>query len=129
MHVKVFLSHAWGAFISGVYKNHECVKIIKHLVEELSRNDRKASLIIRCWLDEEKLRGGDQLTAKLASEVEKCDVFVFFVDENYQNKYLSGLSGPRDYCSLELQTAVKLKKPIIPVIMQDIMKKLSELEK
>jgi hypothetical protein len=116
--IEVFFSHDWGEEENGMYPNHEKVKDIKKRTEGYSKSYRLVG-----WLDEERLRGGDKLTPKIKAAIKNCDIFLFFVTENYQNKYTSGANGSKiDYCYLELQTAINLNKTTIPIILEASMK-------
>ncbi|XP_078371994.1 uncharacterized protein LOC144655584 isoform X1 [Oculina patagonica] len=90
----VFLSYQWDL--------QDTVKRLKSRMEESG---------IQCWMDIGQMGGGDALFAKIDAGIRACKVFVCCVTEKYCQS---------DACQGEATLAHSLKKPVIPLLFEDI---------
>lgn len=90
----IFLSYQWGL--------QDKVRILKNKIEEKG---------FQCWMDIGEVGGGDALLAKIDAGIRDCKVFVCCVTEKYVQS---------DTCQREATLADCLKKPIIPLLFEDI---------
>ncbi|KAL9972489.1 hypothetical protein ACROYT_G018801 [Oculina patagonica] len=90
----VFLSYQWDL--------QDTVKRLKSRMKESG---------IQCWMDIGQMGGGDALFAKIDAGIRACKVFVCCVTEKYCQS---------DACQGEATLAHSLKKPVIPLLFEDI---------
>lgn len=90
----VFLSYQWDL--------QETVKGLKNRIEENG---------IQCWMDIGQMGGGDALFAKIDAGIRACKVFVCCVTKRYCQS---------DACQREATLACNLKKPIIPLLFENM---------
>ena len=69
---------------------------------------------IPCWVDHEKIRGGQNYIAAIDPAVEDCAVFLPLLSKSYVDK---------NYCEHEFNLAVGMQKCIMPVCIDDVSKK------
>ena len=102
-------SHDWkGA--DG--KNHtRVVRVVKSL--------RRAGL--RCWLDEDELKGNVDVNEKMMHGVHHSAGFLAFITKNYHDKVKGDCDG--DNCKIEFRTALAKKTvgKMLAVIMEEEM--------
>lgn len=87
----------FGLFLSHSWENKAFVETFKANVEAKG---------VRCWIDKEKIVGGDALHDEIQKGLGDSQVFVAFISESYVRS---------DNCNMEFSLAVDWKKPIIPV--------------
>lgn len=90
----VFLSYQW-----------DLQKTVKGLKKRIEENG------IQCWMDIGQMVGGDALFAELDAGIRACKVFVCCVTKRYCQS---------DACQREATLAYSLKKPIIPLVFEDL---------
>ena len=86
----MFLSYEWG--------NQDQVK-------QLCRN--LTEIGFECWMDVERLFGGDRLYERLLEGIQSCDVFIACITSNYPH---------RKNTKQEVANANACNKPIIPLL-------------
>lgn len=111
--VAAFFSHDHGS--GGI--THKRVKMIADALMGANDDDYK----IDVWLDEYKLKGGDDLNARMAEGIGGCDVFVVFITQAYLSK-ASGQAqkGMDDNCKFEFDEALQSKgvAKMLPVVLE-----------
>ncbi|KAL9953658.1 hypothetical protein ACROYT_G041109 [Oculina patagonica] len=90
----VFLSYQW-----------DLQETVKGLKSKIDGNG------VKCWMDIGQMGGGDSLLAKIDAGIRGCKVFVCCVTEKYCQS---------ETCQNEATLAHSLKKPIIPLLFDDI---------
>jgi len=89
--------HKFGLFLSHSWENKAFVEAFKAKVEAKG---------VRCWIDKEKIVGGDALQDEIQKGLKNSKIFVAFISEAYVQS---------DNCNKEFSLAVDWKKRIIPV--------------
>jgi len=87
----VFLSYSWG--------QKSVVKQIRALLESHG---------VKCWMDEGKMKGGDELFRSIDEGITHCRVFVSCISDTYSTS---------ENCSREILLAADRKKLVIPLIV------------
>ena len=64
-----------------------------------------------CWLDIDQMRGGDSLNDKIDRGIRGCKVVISCVTQKYSESEL---------CRLEVSLADQVKKPIIPLLIEEM---------
>lgn len=72
--------------------------------------DRLTSAGISCWIDHQKIRGGDKYNAKLDAAVTGCSLFIPLLSGSYLEK---------GYCAWEFDRAIDTKKCIMSVCIDE----------
>lgn len=65
---------------------------------------------ISCWFGNREIPGGADYAKKITAAIRECDLVVLLLSQNAQESW---------YIRSELEWAVKFKKPIIPVFLED----------
>ncbi|MDZ7302112.1 MAG: toll/interleukin-1 receptor domain-containing protein [candidate division KSB1 bacterium] len=90
---RIFISHAW-----------EDSQLVRRLENELQAAGAEV------WVDHSGIRGGDNLPKRINAALEWCDVFLLV---------WSKTASKSPWVNLEWTSAVALKKPIIPCLLDD----------
>ncbi|MDZ7331147.1 MAG: toll/interleukin-1 receptor domain-containing protein [candidate division KSB1 bacterium] len=90
---RVFISHSW-------HDND----IARKIAEYIKRDGAEI------WIDYARISGGESLPDRISEALEWCDVLVLVWSQSAANSY---------YVKLEWQSALDLKKRIIPCILDD----------
>ena len=110
----VFLTHDWGKDELG-RSNHDRVAVVNEALKELG---------YKTWFDSDRMTG--DILNQMATGIDNTKVILVFVTQRYAQKV--GGSNEKDNCKLEFQYAarVKGKALMIPIIMEDRMKRPGE---
>ena len=81
----------------------------KMMINALSQQLKKDGII--CWVDFDQVGGGDNLNTCLERGIRETKVFACCITRNYVR---SGI------CRQELEMAANLKKPIVPIILEEM---------
>ena len=95
----VFLSYAWG-------KDRHNQRRVQRLKTYLNRKYN-----ISVWMDMNQITPGSSLSAEIERGLFGCKVFVLCITAEYANS---------ENCIKELELAVALKKPILPILFEDL---------
>ena len=110
----VFLTHDWGKDELG-RGNHERVAVVNTALKELG---------YKTWFDSDRMTG--DIMQQMAAGIDNTKVVLVFVTQQYAQKV--GGTNEADNCKLEFQyaTRMKTKALMVPIIMEDRMKRPSE---
>ena len=110
----VFLTHDWGKDELG-RGNHERVAVVNTALKELGYTT---------WFDSDRMTG--DIMQQMAAGIDNTKVVLVFVTQRYAQKV--GGTNEADNCKLEFQyaTRMKTKALMVPIIMEDRMKRPSE---
>jgi len=89
--IDVFISYSWA--------DKDAVKRLKEILE---------SSKLKCWIDDGKMHGGNQLFAEIEQGISSAYIFLACISDSYGNS---------ENCKREVLLATDRKKLIIPVII------------
>lgn len=109
-------------FIS--YRREDSEFVVQHIHEELKKRFGQASV----FLDVYSITPGDNFVKRLEEAVSQSDVLLAVIGENWLDaKYSEGpkkgqrrLDDPEDFVRIEINTALRLEIPVIPVLVGKI---------
>ena len=104
----VFLTHNWG-------KNQDNHKIVAQI------NDLLQNKNLTTWFDAQKMEGA--IVDKMSEGIDNARCVAVFITETYGEK-VSG-NDDHDNCKMEFRYAHLKKKPMIPIVMEPVMKNTS----
>lgn len=91
-------------------------------IEEVLRRLETVADVRTAFRDSD-LRHGDDFPAQLAGEVEQCDVLIAVIGPNWRGEQPDGsarILDPIDWVGREIDSALKLRKRIIPVLLAGV---------
>ncbi len=111
---KIFLSHAWGNDSLGRDNHERCKELYNLLV------DKGYSV----WFDENDMKGN--IDNSIIKGINNAKIILLCLTEKYSNKINSAVNNnlPNDNCYKEWSYSLFKQKLIIPVIMENNMKKI-----
>jgi len=114
MQKDIFLSHAWGKNELGIDNHEKC----KQLCNKLINNGYSV------WFDDYEMIGN--IDKNIMKGINSCKVVLICLTEKYVNKINDAviLNKPNDNCYKEWNYALFKNKIIIPIIMEEKMKKI-----
>ena len=95
-------------FIS--YRHEGDPELVERLANKLTTDGYKV------FMDKDSLRRG-KFDEKILKSIEKCKDFIVILDKQFFDRTLSGIPIENDWARRELAYAIKLKKNIIPVML------------
>ena len=104
----VFLTHNWG-------ENQDNHKIVAQI------NDLLQNKNLTTWFDAQKMEGA--IVDKMSEGIDNARCVAVFITETYGEK-VSG-NDDHDNCKMEFRYAHLKKKPMIPIVMEPVMKNTS----
>lgn len=111
---KIFLSHAWGNDSLGRDNHERCKELYNLLV------DKGYSV----WFDENDMKGN--IDNSIMKGINNAKIILLCLTEKYCNKINSAVNNnlPNDNCYKEWSYSLFKQKLIIPIIMENNMKKI-----
>ena len=111
---KIFLSHAWGNDSLGRDNHERCKELYNLLV------DKGYSV----WFDENDMKGN--IDNSIIKGINNAKIILLCLTEKYCNKINSAVNNnlPNDNCYKEWSYSLFKQKLIIPIIMENNMKKI-----
>ncbi len=105
---------AGSVFIS--YRRQDSQHVTDRIYDSLSNKLGKGSVV----KDVDAIRIGEDFRVAIQKKISQCSVLVAVIGQNWNPAAASGsprLADPRDHLRIELETALKEGKPVIPVLV------------